>query len=236
MASDAPQKDTPPDPPPADDGALRLGGRDFATAMVHLYRGEVTRANAWRTRIDVTTNWSLVATGTALTFAFGNADAHHSVILLVMILVTLFLFIEARSYRYFDLWNYRTRLIERNFYGAALARAPVPDMDWQSRLGESLLEPHFTVSWMEAVGRRVRRTYFWIYLVLHVAWIAKLILISGAYLGPTELAQRARMGVIPGWAVFGAVALADLLLLLAAGYSLRVTTASSDADEYQPRR
>ena len=40
---------------------LRPG--EFNTALVHLYRGEVARANVWRQRLDATTNWAVIVTG-----------------------------------------------------------------------------------------------------------------------------------------------------------------------------
>src|ERR1044072_7927445 len=43
---------------------------EFNTAMVHLYRGEVGRANTWRMRLDGTTNWAVLTTGATLSFAF----------------------------------------------------------------------------------------------------------------------------------------------------------------------
>ncbi|MBI1220678.1 MAG: DUF2270 domain-containing protein, partial [Rhodobacteraceae bacterium] len=35
-------------------------------ALAHLYRGEVYRSTVWRTRLDTTTNWSVVTLGVAL--------------------------------------------------------------------------------------------------------------------------------------------------------------------------
>jgi len=35
-------------------------------ALAHLYRGEVYRSTVWRTRLDATTNWAVLATGIAL--------------------------------------------------------------------------------------------------------------------------------------------------------------------------
>jgi uncharacterized membrane protein len=49
----------------------RLDPSHFTTAMVHFYRGEVARANTWRTRLDATTNWAVLTVGAALTFVFG---------------------------------------------------------------------------------------------------------------------------------------------------------------------
>jgi Predicted integral membrane protein (DUF2270) len=39
----------------------RLKGGEFTTAMVHLCRGEVSRANVWRQRLDSTTNWAVLS-------------------------------------------------------------------------------------------------------------------------------------------------------------------------------
>src|SRR5512146_2454617 len=85
----------------------RLKTSEFVTAMVHLFRAEVQRANGWRQRLDTTTNWAVVATGATLSIAFSQANVHHGVIILNSLLITLFLFIEARRYRYYELWSYR---------------------------------------------------------------------------------------------------------------------------------
>lgn len=55
---------------------------DFTTAMVHLFRAEITRANVWRQRLDTTTNWAVITTGAAISFAFSEALGSHSVIIL----------------------------------------------------------------------------------------------------------------------------------------------------------
>src|SRR4028118_783619 len=70
----------------------------FNTALVHLYRGEVSRANTWRARLDGTTNWAVLTTGATLSFAFSSRDNTHVMILLNSLLIGFFLFIEARRY------------------------------------------------------------------------------------------------------------------------------------------
>ncbi len=47
----------------------QLRPSEFTTAMVHYYRAEVQRSNTWRTRLDNTTNWAVVSTSAAITFA-----------------------------------------------------------------------------------------------------------------------------------------------------------------------
>jgi uncharacterized membrane protein len=174
---------------------------NFNTAMVHLYRAEVTRANSWRSRLDVTTNWALLSTAAAISFAFGQQNTHHSVIILNTLLITLFLFIEARRYRYYELWSYRIRLMETDFYAALLVPPFRPDPDWASKLTESLLNPQFTISGWEALGRRLRLNYLWIYFALLIVWLAKLLLYPNTIESLDMLIARARIGVAPGWLV-----------------------------------
>src|SRR5262245_17025546 len=106
---------------------MQQDASNLNTAMVHLYRAEVTRANSWRARLDVTTNWALLSTAAAISFAFGQQNTHHSVIILNTLLITLFLFLEARRYRYYELWSYRVRLMESDFFAPLLVSPFRPD-------------------------------------------------------------------------------------------------------------
>lgn len=150
-----------------------LRSSDFNTAMVHFYRAEVTRSNTWRQRLDNTTNWAVITTGAALTFAFGSTGNTHLVILLVTLLVFLFLFIEARRYRYYELWTYRVRLMETNYFVGLLAPPYLPSSDWAERVTQSLKHPAFPISLSEAFGRRFRRNYAFIFLILAISWLFK---------------------------------------------------------------
>jgi uncharacterized membrane protein len=179
----------------------QLGNDNFTTALAHLYRGEIQRANMWRTRLDVTTNWAVISTGAAITYAFSEVSAHHSVILLITVLVTLFLFIEARRLRYYELWSYRARLIETDFFAAMLAPPFRPHPEWSNTLASSLLRPALPISMGAALGTRFRRNYMWIYLVLAVAWLAKLAAYPMAITSWTQLSVRASIGQFPGWIV-----------------------------------
>ena len=124
----------------------QLRSSDFTTAMVHLYRGEVTRANVWRQRLDNTTNWAVITAGAAITFALGNPNNHHGVIILNTLLITLFLYVEARRYRYYELFASRIRLMETDFFAAMLVPPFGPAADWAESLAENLLHPHFSIS------------------------------------------------------------------------------------------
>ena len=47
-----------------------LSRQEYISAIVHLYRGEMSRATAWRIRLDTTTNWAVLTTAGLLAFAF----------------------------------------------------------------------------------------------------------------------------------------------------------------------
>jgi uncharacterized membrane protein len=85
-------------------------------AIAHLYRGEVYRSTIWRTRLDNTTNWSIVTMGIALSTTFSSPGASPLPLLLVGLLIAVFLGTEARRYRYFNVWRARARWLEMNFY------------------------------------------------------------------------------------------------------------------------
>lgn len=176
---------------------LRSG--EFNTAMVHLYRGEVTRSNTWRSRLDVTTNWAVITTGAALTFTFGTVDHTHLVLIMDTLLVLLFLFMEARRYRYYELWSYRVRLMEKNFYGGLLSPPFLPSAEWASQVADSLKRPRFPISLGEAFGRRYRRNYFFIFTILAVGWIIKVAIHPAGVTNFSEFVAQAATGLVPGW-------------------------------------
>lgn len=192
----------------------RIKAGEFNTAMVHFYRGEVSRSNVWRTRLDSTTNWSVITTAATLTFLFSSPNNPHGMALLVMGLTLLFLYIESRRYRYYELWAYRVRLMETDFYAAMLVPPFSPGAEWAGRLVDSLLHPEFPISMWEAVGRRLRRNYLWIFGLLTVSWLAKMVSQPVAVRTVEEFFFRAGLGPVPGWLVVTIVGLFDLSLLL----------------------
>lgn len=176
----------------------KLKSSEFTTAMVHFFRAEIQRANVWRQRLDATTNWAVISTGAALTYAFSQGTGHHGVIILTTLLITLFLYIEARRYRYYELWSYRVRLMETDFFAAMLVPPFHPDPDWAESLAESLLHPDFPISMLEAFGRRMRRNYMWIFIILGMAWVARIGLFPSPVFSVEHFLIRASFGPIPG--------------------------------------
>lgn len=172
---------------------------EFNTAMVHFYRGEVQRANTWRNRLDNTTNWAVIAAGAAISFALSDPLHHYGVIILDTLLVTLFLWIEARRYRYYELWSHRVRLMETDFFASMLVPPFAPHSDWAESLADTLLNPEFPISMWEAFGRRFRRNYLWIFLILGVAWALKSFLHPTPAMSWAEFLGRSALGPIPGW-------------------------------------
>lgn len=191
---------------------LRAG--EFTTAMVHFFRAEIQRANVWRQRLDTTTNWAVGTTAAAISLAFSRAVVEdHLVIILDVLLVSLFLWIEARRDRYYELWSYRVRLMETDFFATMLVPPFRPASDWAESLAESLLYPELPVSVWEALGRRYRRNYMWIYFILGLAWLSKVVLHPTMARYWPDLLSRASIGSLPGG------------LVLAAGLAFYVTLA-----------
>ncbi|HMK86112.1 MAG TPA: DUF2270 domain-containing protein, partial [Steroidobacteraceae bacterium] len=140
-------------------------------ALAHLYRGEVYRSTVWRTRLDSTTNWAVVTTGIALSATFSSAQASPLPMVLVALIVTMFLMLEARRYRYFNVWRARARLLETDFYAPMLQGQRIfRASPWAQLLAHDLRNPRYHISFARAVGRRLRRTYAYILLIQAIAY------------------------------------------------------------------
>jgi uncharacterized membrane protein len=181
----------------------RMSSGEFNTAMIHFYRGEVQRSNTWRNRLDTTTNWAVLTAGATLSFVFGSATNAHFVIPINSILVAIFLLMEARRYRYYEIWSSRVRVIETGYFAQMLAPESVPpDEAWAEHLASDLITPHFTITEWEAVGRRLRRNYLWIFALLALSWNLKVYLHPLPARDFDAFIDRATVGLVPGWLVF----------------------------------
>lgn len=178
---------------------------EYISAVVHLYRGELERANTWRIRLDTTTNWAIVSTIGILSFAFGDAGHSSASIILGMYLVVNFLVLEARRYRYFDVWKNRVRMIEENFYTPLLRRDLVsPKERWGSLVAADLHSPHFKITYMQAFKTRLRGNYVFLFLVLLGGWLGKVLLQPAAPM--LSVLERFGGEVVPWWLPVGGVA------------------------------
>ncbi len=171
-------------------------------AIAHLYRGEVYRSTIWRTRLDNTTNWAVVTTGIALSLTFSGPQASALPIVLVGVLAFVFLFFEARRYRYFNVWRARARLLETDFYAPLLRGQGVQaDAGWTELLARDYVEPEHHITLARALGRRLRRSYGWILLIQVLAYYSKLAIHPVPLTHAGELVERAAIGPLPGWLV-----------------------------------
>jgi uncharacterized membrane protein len=176
---------------------------EFINAMVHLYRGELGEATAWRSRIDTTTYWAVVLSATALTFVFSDQSSERQVLIpIISLFCTFLLVMEARRYRYYDIWRSRARMIEINFYRPMLDGSAPANPEWAEILAHDLEWPHFHMPWWEAFGRRLRRNYQWIYAILLGSWVVVLLSHPTTATSLSEVISRAGFGPISGSIIF----------------------------------
>src|SRR5215472_4128470 len=182
---------------------------EFSTAEIgaiaHLYRGEVYRSTVWRTRLDSTTNWAVVTTGIALSVTYSSTEASPLPLALVGLLVSVFLLFEARRYRYFNVWRARARLLETDFYAPMIkGEGTRSDSGWTELLAKDYREPRYHIDFARAIGRRLRRTYAWIFLIQAIAYYGKLAIHPVPLTTLGDLWERAAIGPIPGGFVVAA--------------------------------
>ena len=211
-------------------------------ALAHLYRGEMYRSKIWRQRLDATTNWAVALTGIALSITFSQANNTPVPLLLAGLIGMVFLYIEARRYRYFDIWRTRTRLLEVYFFGSMLIRQPVlGTTNWNRVLAQDLAYLHFHISMWEALGRRLRRNYSWLYGILGVSYLGKLLVHPVPLQSIDQFWRRAALGPIPGHVViavgvlfYGLLTVLGLVTLLQQKASGRAHTDSGQLNDEDP--
>ncbi len=211
---------------------------EFNMAMAHFYRGEIQRSNVWRGRLDATTNWAVITAGATLSFVFSSPDNPHFAIPINTLLVSIFLFMEARRYRYYEVWANRVRVLETGYYAPMLSHRTIPpDKEWAEHIAADLITPHFTISVWEAVGRRLRSNYLWIFVLLTLSWTLKV------YIHPSPIPlssdadyrvfwdlflQRATVGLAPGWFVITCGIMFNAVIFFVAFSTLKLKNASSE--------
>jgi len=166
----------------------------------------MARMMSWRDRLDRTTNWAITGVGAMLSVSLSSPQSHHGVLLFAMVLIFLMLYIESRRYRFFHVYRSRVRLMERNYYVRIFSARDMIDMThWMNQLGEDLRLPRFTITTTQAMARRLRRHYIWLFFILLLAWLLKT---TTGVLQPTgtaeivhsagELFRNAAIGYVPG--------------------------------------
>lgn len=201
-------KNPPPSMPPPLKRTSRfedfpLTRQEYISVMVHFYRGEIHRSISWRMRTDATTNWTILASAGMLSFVFTNPTIPHIVVLLTNLIIMSFLNIEARRYRYFEVYRARVRMLEENFLIPIITRQlESPMVSWREMVAMDLDLPKYKTSYWEAIGFRLRRNYVFIFLIVLGGWVLKLALHPVISFDPSVIWQRMETGVIPSWVVF----------------------------------
>jgi uncharacterized membrane protein len=204
------------------------------TALSHLYRGELYRSTVWRTRLDTTTNWAVVTTGISLSLTFSSASATPLPLVLVGLLVAVFLTIEARRYRFFDFWRIRAHVLEVNFFGPILRGQGVrTDNNWNEILYQDYRNPNLHITYLEAIGRRIRRNYGWIFMIQVVAYIGKLMIHPMPITSLEEIFVRATIGPVPGQIVLIAGAMFHAVWI---SIAIHTSRSRRGADRVRPPR
>src|SRR5438034_4206547 len=121
-------------------------------------------------------------------------------LVLVGLLIAVFLGMEARRYRYVNVWRARARWLERNFW-APIFSGEARDDSWQATLARDYTAPRHHISFFRAAGRRLRRNYVWILAIQALAYYGKIAIHPMPAATLAEFSDRAAVGPIPGWIV-----------------------------------
>jgi uncharacterized membrane protein len=177
----------------------------YVNALSHFYRGELGRIMVWRQRLDVTTTWAITTSTTIIGVAFSIREVPHIIFFFNLMLVWIMLWIEARRYRFYDAFRGRVRMLESHFLVPMVSQNPkILDGQWRRLVCEDLILPSFKISRLEALGRRMKRNYVFIFLIVILAWTMKILLHPPQPIGSFGDFYRA-MAVqdLPAWLAFG---------------------------------
>jgi uncharacterized membrane protein len=175
----------------------------YVNAMSHFYRGELGRIMVWRQRLDITTNWAITSSTAIITIAFSNRDVPHIIFFFNLLIVWVMLWIEARRYRFYDAFRARVRMLEAHFLvPMVMENRELLHGEWKKLVCEDLILPSFKISKLEAIGRRLKRNYIFIFILIMVAWVTKIFLHAPTAMNGIGSFYRAlRIGHIPAWLI-----------------------------------
>jgi uncharacterized membrane protein len=182
-----------------------LTRQEYISVMVHFYRGEIHRSTVWRQRLDATTNWAVLTTAGMLSFSFADSDHSHIILLLSNLIIFAYLLIEARRFRYFEVYRARVRMLEENFLIPVVTRQlESPMVSWREMVAMDLDLPKYKTTILEAVGFRLRRNYLLIFFIICGGWVVKLMMHPDFAETWGVVWSRLSVGMLPAWAVLAA--------------------------------
>jgi len=175
----------------------------YVNALSHFYRGQMGRIMIWRQRLDITTNWAITSSTAIITIGFSNRDVPHIIFFFNLLIVWVMLWIEARRYRFYDAFRARVRMLEAHFLvPMVMENRELLQGEWKKLVCEDLILPCFKISKLEAIGRRLKRNYIFIFILIMVAWVTKIFLHAPMAMDGIGAFYRAlRIGHIPAWLI-----------------------------------
>jgi uncharacterized membrane protein len=181
-----------------------LTRQEYFNAMVHFYRGEMQRSTTWRQRLDTTTNWAALTMAAMLSFTFSSREQTHVILLLSSLIILVYLVIEARRYRYFEVYRARVRMLEENFLIPVITRKlESPMSSWREMVAMDLDRPKYKTTLLEAMGWRLRRNYLPIFLIVLGGWMVKVSIHPDFVESWGEFWRHMAVGPCPAWVVAG---------------------------------
>jgi len=191
-----------------------LPTQKVADTLIHLYRGEMQRVNTWRNRLDATPHWAILLVTGVISWTFSSPERSSSLILIAIPFVLAFLILEADRYQMHEIWRSRLRLIEENFFARALDQdSSLPQKEWTKILAQDLKVPKHKISFLQAVGIRLRRIYIWVFLAIFLSWIFKVSVHPYNTDQVEVLLKRAQIGVFSGEIIFVSILLFTIILM-----------------------
>ncbi|ELY57339.1 hypothetical protein C491_11154 [Natronococcus amylolyticus DSM 10524] len=199
----------------------------LGSVAAHLYRGEMERMVEWRDRLDTTTNWAVTVMSAIVAYAF-SGEVSHAVILAGLLMGTVFLFIEARRFRDYDIWRSRVRVIQENLFANALDPSQGVEHDaWRAELSRDYREPERKISYRGAFSHRLRRVYLPLITAMLIGWVFHV----WAFNPDETFLEGASLPGVSGIVVTAAVGLYYVILLvLAVPLSEKERGESGEAD------
>ena len=191
-----------------------------STAIVHFYRAIVMHADVWRQRLDATTNWAVVTNVGVISFSFTRPDSPHFLLLILNAASFLFLLMESRRYQLYDIWRRRIRTMNRFVIAPELSPGFGPSQEKINQELEALANElgHVTpcLSFLDAMGYRIRRNYGYLFLFSIGSWVLKLFLHPDEAPNLAMILDRAAIGGIHGFGVLIMVFIGSLFILFLA--------------------
>jgi uncharacterized membrane protein len=190
----------------------------FVSLSGHFYRGEMDRAVTWRQRLDQTTHWAVIVIAALLTWVFSNQTRPHYILIIGMLLLFVFLLIEAHRYRGYDVWRQRIRFLQEHLFADLYAPGD-GNRSWEAQFGGALRNPSYNVPYWQACAHRLRRVYLALFVVLLVAWVVRITV----FVADAPWYRTAAISGIPGPVVVTGIGIGYAVIVGVALWSHRST-------------